>query len=31
MDILEKNIYEDAKIEVDKKLLKDIIQKHDIS
>ncbi len=31
MDILEKNIYENAKIEVDKKLLKDIIQKHDIS
>ncbi|WP_324171054.1 BatD family protein [Sulfurimonas sp.] len=31
MDILEKNIYEDAKIEVDKKLLKELIKRYDIS
>ncbi len=31
MDVLEKNIYEDAKIEIDKKLLKELIVKYDIS
>ncbi|MBL0707577.1 MAG: BatD family protein [Sulfurimonas sp.] len=31
MDILERNIYEDAKIEVDKKLLRELVKKYDIS